>query len=74
MATAESRKIAIDEVVEAAALGVLRALEARASAGAHGASTQELVKSGFFVDFVIRAGGYPGPIEILGAGNMAKGR
>lgn len=65
-------KISIDEVVEAAAAGVLRALDAR-QAAAGGAGTvranldvHELIRSGFFVDFVIRAGGNPFPVDIAG--------
>ena len=68
MAEAALRKIAIDEVVESAAAGVLRALDARSAAGKGSANLNvgELVKAGFFVDFIIRCGGYPGPIDILG--------
>ena len=75
MANADVRKISIDEVVESAAVGVLRALDARAAAsGVQGKlETRELVRSGFFVDFLIRAGGYPGPIDILGGGTLSKG-
>lgn len=78
MANTEMRKIAIDEVVESAAAGVLRALDARAAAGGQGNAFQasnahELVKSGFFVDFIIRAGGIRGPIDIVGGGSLAKG-
>jgi hypothetical protein len=61
MAKAETRKLSIDEVVEAAAQGVLRALDARAEArgesGAKGMTTEGLVKAGFFVHLTIRAGG-----------------
>jgi hypothetical protein len=75
MADEKSRKIAIDEVVESAAAGVLRALDARSAASK--LSTEigpgELVKSGFFVDIVIRYGGYPGPIEIFGRQQLGQG-
>lgn len=64
---AELRKIAIDEVVEAAAAGVLRALDARSAARKlPEAGVHELVKSGFIVDIIIRAGGFPGPINLPG--------
>lgn len=68
---ADLRKIAIDEVVESAAAGVLRALDARSAArkGTE-ASVPELVKSGFIVDVIIRAGGFPGPINLP---NMSQG-
>jgi hypothetical protein len=59
---ADIRKIAVDEVVEAAAAGVLRALDAR---GAAKVAAPELVKSGFNVDIIIRAGGFPGPLQNL---------
>jgi hypothetical protein len=62
---AEIRKIAIDEVVESAAAGVLRALDARSAASkGRDVGAPELVKSGFIVDIIIRAGGYPGPINL----------
>jgi hypothetical protein len=66
---ADIRKIGIDEVVEAAAAGVLRALDARGSASeARHSNIQDLVKSGFTVDFIIRAGGWLGghPISLPG--------
>ena len=63
----DAPKIAIDDLVETAAAGALRALSAgqRGGAGAE-LNARELVRSGFFVDLIIRAGGYPGPIDILG--------
>jgi hypothetical protein len=76
MANGESRvKISIDEVVESAAAGVLRALDARAAAGEtrQKLETRELVASGFFVDFIIRCGGRVGPIDVLGAGKLGQG-
>ena len=74
MANSEIRKIAIDELVEAAAAGVLRALDARTAAAqgkASPASAQDLVKSGFFVDFKIRAGGIGTEIINSGTGTGA---
>jgi len=62
--------VTIDDFVEAATNGVIRALDAR-RAGQEGASTrlstESLVRSGFVVDIHIRAGGIPGgpPIEQL---------
>jgi len=53
------QRIAIDDIVEAATVGVLRALESRKISGE--AFTQE---NGFFVRFAVYAGGFPGPIEI----------
>lgn len=65
---AEARKIAIDDVVEAAAAGALRALDARSSASkAREIGINELVKSGFIVDIIIRAGGFPGPVNLPNA-------
>jgi len=50
--------ITIDEVVESAARGVLRALDARGKGSVRVAgSVPELVRSGFSVEFVIRCGG-----------------
>jgi hypothetical protein len=53
---------AVEDVVQAAASGVLRALDAR-KAGQEVADTVELVRAGFVVSVVIRAGGIPGPIS-----------
>lgn len=67
-------KIGIDEVVESAAAGVLRALDARGAAS-KSVGLPELVKSGFIVDIIIRAGGFPGPIPNLDqqiAGKLGK--
>jgi hypothetical protein len=50
-------KIAIDDIVEAAARGALRALDARQESGRSIGNTPDLVRSGFVVDIVIRAGG-----------------
>jgi hypothetical protein len=55
-------KIAIDDIVEAAARGALRALDARKAGEIAAGNTLELVGSGFFVDIVIRAGGIRGPV------------
>jgi hypothetical protein len=49
--------ITIDEVVESAARGVLRALDARSAKEREAGSVPELVRSGFQVEFVIRCGG-----------------
>jgi hypothetical protein len=54
----------VEDLVQAAASGVLRALEAR-KAGQEVADTLELVRAGFVVSVVIRAGGIPGPISEL---------
>ena len=48
--------VAIDQIVEAATHGVLRALEARKLGSAN---VEDLVRSGFGVQIVIRAGGWP---------------
>ena len=72
MSNNEARKISIDDVVESAASGVLRALDARAAAagGVREVDTNSLVKAGFSVDFLIRCGGPFGPpIDILGRGS-----
>jgi hypothetical protein len=58
-------RIAIDDIVEAATSGVLRALEARDIKG-HEFARQ----NGFFVKFDITAGGYPFPIEKFGGGGL----
>ena len=49
--------VTIDELVESAARGVLRALDARTQGGKVTSGVQELVRSGFAVEFIIRAGG-----------------
>jgi hypothetical protein len=51
---------AIEDVLESATNGVLRALDAR-RAGSQGSTldTVALVRSGFFVDVHIRCGGFP---------------
>jgi hypothetical protein len=57
MAEINRSRIAIDDVVEAASAGVFRALEA------HSISGKEFAKNnGFYVNFVVTAGGYPGPL------------
>jgi len=67
-------KISIDDVVESAATGVIRALSAIAMAGdVQKLDVRELVASGFFVDFIIRCGGRPGPIDVVGAGKLGQG-
>ena len=49
--------VTIDEVVESAARGVLRALDARGKGAKITSGVPELVRSGFAVEFIIRAGG-----------------
>jgi hypothetical protein len=57
MATqARDQNVGIDDVVSAAAVGVLRAFEAR-KIGAERLSVSQLVQSGFTVRFEIWAGG-----------------
>jgi hypothetical protein len=51
--------ITLDEVVESAARGVLRALDARSQGVKAAGSVPELVRSGFSVEIAIRAGGRP---------------
>ncbi|MGO4513455.1 hypothetical protein AB4Z51_41445 [Bradyrhizobium sp. 2TAF36] len=60
MAESEN-KVSIDDVFAAAAAGVLRALDARSAAGKQSADVgvTDLVKAGFVVDVIIRAGGIP---------------
>jgi hypothetical protein len=58
-------KIAIDDIVEAAARGALRALDARRTGDRAAGNTLELVRSGFVVDILIRCGGIPGPGSVL---------
>ena len=47
--------VTIDEVVESAARGVLRALDARGQGAKVASGVPELVRSGFSVEFMIRA-------------------
>jgi hypothetical protein len=57
--------VTIDDVVEAATNGVLRALDARKAAHERAAAHPEdpsataMVRSGFYVDLHIRCGGFP---------------
>lgn len=61
-------RIAIDDVVESASVGVLRALEA------HSISGKEFAKdNGFFVNINVTAGGYPGPLLDKLAGGKGLG-
>lgn len=56
-------RIAVDDIVESASSGVLRALEARKVVA------PEFTKdNGFFVQLIIWAGGWPGPIDRQGGG------
>jgi hypothetical protein len=61
---ASDNKVSIDEVVAAAAAGVLRALDARSAAGKQSSDigVTDLIRSGFVVDVIIRAGGIPHPL------------
>ena len=70
--------VTVDDIVEAAANGVIRALEAR-KAGQSGLETAamtssanltDLVSAGFFVSVTIRAGGIPGPQAIEQAARL----
>jgi hypothetical protein len=64
MSEGDTRRIAIDDVVEAATNGVLRALEAR-----NLPASQFTKDNGFFIDFHVRAGAWPDdrrPAPILG--------
>jgi len=61
MAEAQQGRIAIDDVVEAASVGVLRALESRKIAG-----SDFTRQNGFFVKFDLTCGGYPFPIDVGG--------
>jgi hypothetical protein len=63
MAT-ESAKIGVDDIVAAAATGVLRAMDSRRISDER-VSVERLVASGFSVRFDIWAGGFPGPIYDL---------
>jgi len=60
-------RIAIDDIVEAASIGVLRALESRKISG-----REFTTQNGFFVRFDITAGGWPFPIEKVGGGGIAQ--
>jgi hypothetical protein len=59
--------VSVEDVVEVAAAGVLRALDARKKAAERGpvecTETAGLVRSGFYVSVVIRAGGFAGPLD-----------
>jgi hypothetical protein len=55
-------RVAIDDVIEAAAKGVLRAPDARKAGEIAIGNTADLVRAGFSVQFRIIAGGIPGPV------------
>lgn len=61
---ATDQKIGIDDVIASATTGVLRAFEAR-KVRVEGLHFGDLVKSGFNVDLIIRAGGRIDP-DIFG--------
>ncbi len=67
MPDARQGRIAIDDIVEATSLGVLRALESRKIAGRD--FTQ---KNGFFVKFDLTVGGFPFPIDRFGGGGFTQ--
>lgn|GEM_PF-3201804 len=71
---ADQQKVGIDDIVAAATAGVLRALEAR-KVRVDGLDFQDLVASGYNVDFWIRAGGpfIRGPHGPLGGGGPLTG-
>ena len=50
---------AVEDLLESVASGVLRALDARAEGARKLSSTEALVRSGFNVEILIRAGGIP---------------
>jgi hypothetical protein len=54
-----SERIAVEDIVEAAARGALRALDARRASEVAAGNAVDLVRAGFAVQVVIRAGGYP---------------
>lgn len=56
-------KIGIDDVVASATEGVLRAMAAR-KVRVDGLEFKDLVASGYIVDLIIRAGGFPFPVDI----------
>lgn len=60
-------RVAIDDIIEAAAKGVLRVLDARKAGEIATGDTPGLVRAGFSVQFAIRAGGIPGPLASVGA-------
>ncbi len=61
-------KVGIDDIIASATTGVLRAFEAR-KVRVEGMHFGDLVKAGFNVDFIIRAGGRINP-DILGHGGL----
>lgn len=69
---ATESKIGIDDIVAAAAAGVLRAMDARRTSDQR-VNVERLVASGFTVRFDIWAGGFPGPILNLPGLDKAQG-
>lgn len=65
-------KIGIDDIVEQATHGVLRAMEAR-KISAGGTSFRDLVAAGYNVDLIIRVGGRVGPIDMPQLGGLRAG-
>jgi hypothetical protein len=57
---------AVEDIMESVATGVLRALDARSKKARDVSTTNDLVRSGFNVSIVIRAGGIsPGDLVAL---------
>ena len=57
---------AVEDIMESVASGVLRALDARSKKAREISTTDDLVRSGFNVSIVIRAGGIsPGDLVAL---------
>jgi hypothetical protein len=50
---------AVEDILESVASGVLRALDARGEGARKLSTTDQLVRSGFNVEILIRAGGIP---------------
>lgn len=69
MANESYSKIGIDDLAASAADGVLRAMEAR-RVDLSGVSAADLTQSGFNIELIIRAGGWPLPIERLRSNPM----
>lgn len=69
MANESFAKIGIDDLAASAAEGVLRAMEAR-RVSVSGISAAELTNAGFNVELIIRAGGWPLPIQRLSSEPM----
>lgn len=62
MAATVEHKVSVDDIIESASHGVLRALEAR-RIGAANLTFKDFVSSGYQVELIIRVGGRPGPLS-----------